>query len=94
MDGYSRHVALPFINYCRRYNIILTSVPGWQETHLAEKVMGTLTLSNSNSVNKSIFPTVLNKWYAAATPSHPGPDQDRSTKPLPLDLPDCFASPL
>ena len=25
---------------------------------------------------------------------HPGPDQDESTKPLPLDLPDCFASPL
>ena len=37
MDGYSRHFALTFISCCGRYNIILTSVSGWRETHRAEK---------------------------------------------------------
>jgi hypothetical protein len=52
---------------------MLTSVPAWRELTVPRKTVGTLTSSNSESVHTSIFPTVLYKSFAVATPEHSGP---------------------
>jgi hypothetical protein len=52
---------------------MLTSVPAWREPTVPRKTVGTLTSSNSESVHTSIFPTVLYKSFAVATPEHSGP---------------------